>query len=134
MGNYARPARAFPGQRVWHLCVAYALAGNMINRQDQNGPNGSGVCENLCFALTATDTPAIAAAYHAIPIQDKATRNNGGEPTRNNDGAGNGLGVGKPGDPAPTITSGDHHAVAAVFNRQRSDLLDTTSSLWPISL
>jgi DNA (cytosine-5)-methyltransferase 1 len=38
------------------LCVAYALQGNMIGRQDHNGPNGSGVSENLSFTLTATDT------------------------------------------------------------------------------
>jgi DNA (cytosine-5)-methyltransferase 1 len=101
------------------LCVAYALQGNMIGRQEQNGPNGSGVSENLSFTLTATDTPAVASV---IPIQDKATRHNGGGPTRDGDGCGNGLGVGKAGDPAPTLTSGDHHSVAAVFNRQRSDL------------
>ncbi|MDR2088511.1 MAG: DNA cytosine methyltransferase [Clostridiales Family XIII bacterium] len=103
------------------LCVAYALAGNMVGRRERNGPNGSGVSENLAFTLTATDVEAVAAAL-PIPIQDKAARHNGGGLTRNGDGAGNGLGVGKPGDPAPTVTAGDRHAVAAVFNRQRSDL------------
>jgi DNA (cytosine-5)-methyltransferase 1 len=102
------------------LCVAYALAGNMIGRRERNGPGGSGISENLSFTLTSTDVEAVAAAL-PIPIQDKATRYNGGGPTRNGDGAGNGLGVGECGDPAPTLTSGDHHAVAAVFNRQRSD-------------
>jgi DNA (cytosine-5)-methyltransferase 1 len=48
-----------------------------------------------------------------IPINDKATRFKGGGDTRHDDGAGNGLGVGKPGDPAPTMTAGDRHAVAA---------------------
>ena len=38
-----------------------------------------------------------------IPIHDKATRYKGGGPTRNGDGAGNGMGVGKFGDPCPTI-------------------------------
>jgi len=47
----------------------------------------------------------------AIPIHDKATRCNGGGPSRKNDGSGNGLGVGKNGDPAPTITAGDRHGV-----------------------
>lgn len=37
----------------------------------------------------------------AIPINDKATRFQGGGPTRKGDGAGNGLGVGNPGDPCP---------------------------------
>lgn len=48
----------------------------------------------------------------AIPIHDKATRDKGGGEGRNNDGAGNGLGVGKDGDPCPTITGGDRHLVA----------------------
>lgn len=46
-----------------------------------------------------------------LPINDKATRYSGGGPTRHGDGAGNGLGVGAPGDPSPTLTVGDHHAV-----------------------
>lgn len=48
----------------------------------------------------------------AIPIHDKATRFQGGGPTRNQDGAGNGLGVGSDGDPCPTLSTGDHHMVA----------------------
>ena len=50
--------------------------------------------------------------YLAIPIHDKATRHKGGGESRQNDGAGNGLGIGKDGDVCPTITSGDKHAVA----------------------
>lgn len=46
------------------------------------------------------------------PIHDKATRYKGGGPTRKGDGAGNGLGVGKAGDPMPTLTSADRHSVA----------------------
>lgn len=46
-----------------------------------------------------------------IPIHDKATRYKGGGPTRKGDGAGNGLGVGKAGDPMPTLTSADRHSV-----------------------
>ena len=38
----------------------------------------------------------------AIPINDKATRWQGG---------GNGLGIGKEGDPSPTLTAGDRHGV-----------------------
>jgi len=48
----------------------------------------------------------------AIPIHDKATRYKGGGPTRKNDGAANGFGVGKPGDVMPTLGTGDRHAVA----------------------
>lgn len=46
-----------------------------------------------------------------IPIHDKATRYKGGGLTRNGDGAGNGLGVGKSGDPCPTLSTCDHHMV-----------------------
>ena len=58
--------------------------------------------------------------FQPVPINDKATRCGGGGVTRNDDGAGNGLGIGKPGDPAPTLTAtaGDRHAVAYGVNRQ----------------
>lgn len=54
------------------------------------------------------NNPAI---FTAIPINDKATRWQGGGESRNHDGSGNGLGVGKEGDPAPTLTAGDRHGV-----------------------
>lgn len=47
----------------------------------------------------------------AIPINDKATRWQGGGESRNHDGSGNGLGIGKEGDPSPTLTAGDRHGV-----------------------
>ena len=47
----------------------------------------------------------------AIPIHDQATRNTGKRGDKQ-DGKGNGLGVGKPGDPCPTLTKGDKHAIA----------------------
>ena len=47
----------------------------------------------------------------AIPINDKATRWQGGGESRNHDGSGNGLGIGKDGDPSPTLTAGDRHGV-----------------------
>lgn len=49
--------------------------------------------------------------YFPIPIHDQATRNAGKRGDKQ-DGKGNGLGVGKPGDPAPTLTKGDKHAIA----------------------
>ena len=49
----------------------------------------------------------------AIPINDKATRWQGGGESRNHDGGGNGLGIGKEGDPSPTLTAGDRHGVMA---------------------
>ena len=47
----------------------------------------------------------------AIPINDKANRWQGGGESRNHDGSGNGLGIGKEGDPSPTLTAGDRHGV-----------------------
>ena len=108
------------------LYVAYALQGSMIGRDDKNGPGGSGISENVSFALTTTSNPAVASA---IPIHNRATRHKGGGPTRNGDGSGNGLGVGKPGDPAPTITAGDHHSVAAVDCRNHKEIGDISGAL-----
>ena len=50
----------------------------------------------------------------AIPINDKATRWQGGGKSRNHNGSGNGLGIGKEGDPSPTLTAGDRHGVAYI--------------------
>jgi DNA (cytosine-5)-methyltransferase 1 len=50
-----------------------------------------------------------------IPIHDQATRHSGKRGS-NQDGKGNGLGVGKPGECRTTLTKGDKHAVA--FNWQ----------------
>lgn len=57
------------------------------------------------------NTPFVVEA-DVIPINDKATRYKGGGSTRNQDGSGNGLGVGQIGDPSPTLTAGDRHAIA----------------------
>jgi DNA (cytosine-5)-methyltransferase 1 len=50
--------------------------------------------------------------YIAIPIHAQATQYKGGGANRNNDGKGNGLGVGKPGDPMNTLDTSSRHAVA----------------------
>ena len=39
--------------------VAYSLQGNMIGREDHNGPQGSGVNEDISFTLNATDRHAV---------------------------------------------------------------------------
>lgn len=56
------------------------------------------------------DKPHVMAPV-AIPIHDQATRF-AGKRGDQQDGKGNGLGVGRDGDPAPTLTKGDKHAVA----------------------
>jgi DNA (cytosine-5)-methyltransferase 1 len=79
----------------------------------------------LCAAgnphVVATGAHPRIAAPDPISIHDRATRYKGGGPTRSGDGSGNGPGVGVAGGPSPTLTSGDHHSVAA-FSRQRFDL------------
>ena len=45
------------------LCVAYCLQGNMIGRQEHNGPRGSGINEETAFTLTATDVSGVAALF-----------------------------------------------------------------------
>jgi DNA (cytosine-5)-methyltransferase 1 len=42
-------------------CIAYALQGSMIGREDKNGPQGSGVNEEVCFTLNTIDRHAVAA-------------------------------------------------------------------------
>lgn len=37
-----------------------ALQGNMIGRTDANGPQGSGVNEDVCFTLNTSDRHAVA--------------------------------------------------------------------------
>ena len=50
-----------------------------------------------------------------IPIHDQATRHAGKHGDKQ-DGKGNGLGVGRPGDPMNTLTKGDRHAVAQPYS------------------
>ena len=92
----------FGGDTAWEI---------LFERQSLSGyPAESGAAgESLAAGAE------IGAGY-AIPINDKATRCTGGGPTRNHDGAGNGLGVGKDGDPSPTLTAGDRHGVCAVMD------------------
>jgi len=49
------------GNDQYLFCPAYCLQGNMIGRKDENGPMGSGVNEEISFAITAADRHAVAA-------------------------------------------------------------------------
>ena len=85
-------------------------------REDAKANNFSATPLQVSTALKALQ-PSVQSHHaqtfiaEAIPINDKATRHSGGGDTRKNDGAGNGLGVGKEGDPSPKLTRGDKHAV-----------------------
>ena len=48
--------------------VVYALQGNMIGRKDENGPQGCGVNDEVCFTLTAADRPAVAAPAYCMTV------------------------------------------------------------------
>ena len=56
----------------------------------------------------------------AMPIHDQATRN-AGKRGNKQDGKGNGFGVGKNGDPSPTLTKCDKHSVAYSFDALSSN-------------
>lgn len=72
---------------------------------------GFGVGEPCDPANTISAAHSHGVFATAIPINDKATRWQGGGESRNHDGSGNGLGIGKEGDPSPTLTAGDRHGV-----------------------
>ncbi|NBW23019.1 MAG: DNA cytosine methyltransferase, partial [Caulobacteraceae bacterium] len=88
-----------------------AGAGNIDQRIDACIPD---VCATIDCGLSKQVgkqlTQQAESFYFPIPIHDQATRHAGKHGDKQ-DGKGNGLGVGKPGDPCPTLTKGDKHAV-----------------------
>ena len=115
-GAFSAGQSSQAGSIAWDEQVAPTIrgAGSGTNQVptvclDYNAGNTLAVTEDKTAPLTASQNGNLPMV--CIPINDKATRYKGGGPTRNGDGAGNGLGVGKPGDPAPTLTSADRHAV-----------------------
>jgi DNA (cytosine-5)-methyltransferase 1 len=76
--------------------------------------------KQIVGALCARDYKGVGNQYveegkcivQPIPIHAQATQYKGGGANRNNDGKGNGLGVGKPGDPMNTLDTSSRHAVA----------------------
>lgn len=89
------------------IVEARSTAGAFCPETGGNDPSRSiAFQEELSPTLRAGFTPAA-----VIPIHDQATRFSGKHGDKS-DGKGNGLGVGEPGDPMNTLTSGDRHAVA----------------------
>ena len=85
-----------------------------------------GYCNDLAPTLTSSaagisrvgnDTTADAqyVVQQAYPIHPQALLHEGGGKARNNDGKGNGLGVGENGEPMNTLTTVDRHMVAYGF-------------------
>ena len=48
------------GNDQYLFCPSYSLQGNMLGRQNHNGPQGSGINEEICFTLSAADRHAVA--------------------------------------------------------------------------
>lgn len=79
--------RANAGDNQQAVVVAeketYALQGSMIGRADQNGPQGDGINEDVCFTLNTTDRHAVAApdadhystsknSHHTVAVHEQA--------------------------------------------------------------
>jgi len=79
--------------------------------------------EEVCGALRANGGGGIVPPSVVYPIQDKATRHKG----ITGKGSGNGLGIGKAGDPAPTLTAGDKHVVAFSFDALSSNSMKSSN-------
>lgn len=54
-------ANAGDNQQAVVMPETFSLQGSMIGRADQNGPQGDGINEGVCFTLNATDHHAVAA-------------------------------------------------------------------------
>lgn len=57
LGEKPAALAAVPGMKQ----QTFVLQGNMIGRKDENGPQGDGVNEDVCFTLDATDRHAVCA-------------------------------------------------------------------------
>jgi DNA (cytosine-5)-methyltransferase 1 len=132
------------------LIPTYAIQGSMIGRSNNAGPQGNGINEEICFTQNTTDRHAVAQpiafqlngdrsnpgvsvsegkafCLPANPMSDRGqavaqpiplnTMTMQGRPS---DDGRMGSGIGKPGDPCPTLTKGHSHAVAAFKGGQGS--------------
>lgn len=57
LGDKSGSLQAQPGMKQ----QTYVLQGNMIGRDDKNGPQGCGISEDVCYTLTDVDRHAVAA-------------------------------------------------------------------------
>jgi hypothetical protein len=94
------------GSETFLAQPTYAIQGSMIGRNDNAGPQGDGINEEVCFTQNTIDRHAVA---QPIPID---MRNAGRDPEKHDEMNRQGVGVGDSGDPAHTVTSAFVHAVA----------------------
>ena len=118
----------------------FCLQGNGIDRADTAGCNGKGWREDTRYTLNTIDRPAVTAySFDSLASNSMKSKNpysgcrsvevaktldtSVPDPSKNqggiavmclNDQGGNGLGIGKEGDPSPTLTAGDRHGVAYI--------------------
>lgn len=93
-----------------------SLSGDIAPRQ-KTKQEATGTLKGASRSYSHPDPSDKNGSGLVIPIHDRATRYQGGGKSRCGDGSGNGLGVGRPGDPSPTLTSGDRHAVFAFSSK-----------------
>ena len=98
-------------------CHDYSRADGFNTVVYENHPADSRVKDmgNTCTTMTSrwgTGGGNVPFAVQTIPIHSQAFQSTGGGANRNNDGKGNGLGIGKLTDPSNTITTSERHAVA----------------------
>lgn len=70
LGDTSGALAAEPGMKQ----QTYVLQGSMIGRDDKNGPQGSGVGEEVSFSLTAADRHAVACPTYCISKNSHFTR------------------------------------------------------------
>ena len=87
--------------------IPFAMQGNLIGRDKGGSHVIAGTTKASGGVLGGSSE-----TFLAIPIHAQATQYSGGGDNRNNDGKGNGLGIGKPGDPMNTLDTSSRHAVA----------------------
>lgn len=93
------------------MSVAYSIENHPADSRVNIDESGTVQCLTSRMGTGGGNVPLVMEEKKAIPIHDMATRFSGRRGEKQ-DGKGNGMGVGEPGDPMNTLTSGDRHAVA----------------------
>jgi DNA (cytosine-5)-methyltransferase 1 len=88
--------------------VAYSLQGNMIGRADHNGPQGSGVNEDVSFTLNTVDRHAV--CYNGESITSPTNRQNP-----------------KPGDPCHTLGTDSRNYVCYGISSYHSNSMKSSN-------
>ena len=125
------------------LFESESLSGNTkkgrkkVQKPADNVANSVGaLCARDYKGLSSDDLNAGKAIVEVIPIHAQATQFKGGGENRNNDGKGNGLGIGKAGDPMNTLTTNNVHAVAYENHpsdsrvKEMGETCQTVTSTW----